>query len=42
MEIEDWKSVGSLATLARELRQLALEPNIVELEVLARQATAQA
>ena len=34
MEIEDWKSVGSLAPLVRELRQLGLESNIVELEVL--------
>ena len=33
MEIEDWKSVGSLAPLVRELRQLGLESNIVELEV---------
>ena len=34
MKIEDWKSVGSLAPLVRELRQLGLESNIVELEVL--------
>ncbi len=33
MRIEDWKSVGSLAPLARELRELGLESNIVELEV---------
>ena len=32
MEIEDWKSVGSAAPLLRELRQLGLETNIVELE----------
>ena len=34
MEIGDWKSVGALAPLVRELRQLGLESNIVELEVL--------
>ena len=34
MEIENWKSVGSLAPLTRELRQLGLADNIVELEVL--------
>ena len=33
MGIEDWKSVGSLAPLVRELRELGLESNIVELEV---------
>ena len=33
MRIEDWKSVGSLAPLVRELRQLGLESNIVDLEV---------
>ena len=33
MQIEDWKSVGSLAPLVRELRELGLESNIVELEV---------
>ena len=34
MQIEDWKSVGAAAPLLRELRQLGLESNIVELEVL--------
>ncbi|MYE25541.1 MAG: hypothetical protein F4Y01_16655, partial [Gammaproteobacteria bacterium] len=32
VEIEDWKSAGSVAPLYRELRQLGLESNIVELE----------
>ncbi len=32
MEIEDWKSTGSVAPLLRELRQIGLESNIVELE----------
>ena len=32
MEIEDWKSTGSVAPLLRELRQIGLETNIVELE----------
>lgn len=32
MDIEDWKSTGSVAPLLRELRQLDLETNIVELD----------
>ena len=32
MEIGEWKSTGSVAPLIRELRQLELESNIVELE----------
>lgn len=35
MEIEDWTSVGSAVPLLRELRQLGLETNIVELEAFA-------
>jgi ectoine hydroxylase-related dioxygenase (phytanoyl-CoA dioxygenase family) len=34
MEIGDWTSLGSVAPLYRELRELGLEANIAELEVL--------